>query len=75
MIETPSYLVVIDERPGSRSLQIRDKSGKTAIEMDGLRHSLSLTALSSIDISCDGIVRINGLVVQINDVPAGSGQL
>lgn len=74
-IETESYVVLIDERPESRSLTLRDKASGNQIQMNGVTQSLSIDATTQINITSKGFVYINGLEVIIQGIPAGFGRV
>lgn len=77
VIAMGGYDIVVDNREGQKALRIIDREapGKNFIEFDGIARSLSIKATTSIAIESTGQIDINGLVVAINGVPAGSGQL
>lgn len=74
-IETAEYVISIDERPESKSLTLHDKAGGGSIQLNGVSRSISLRAVSQIDIEAEGFVNIRGLNVFVNGVQAGLGKL
>lgn len=74
-IETETYVIVIDDRPTSRSLTFMDKVTGNVIQMNGLLGSISIEATTQVEIKSKGFVRIDGLGVFINGVAAGFGKV
>ncbi len=71
-----AYDIVIDTRKESKGFKIVDKSdGENAIEFDGVSKALQISALTAIKIISTGQIDIQGLVVTINGIPAGTGAL
>lgn len=76
VIALKDYDVIVDTRPASKSFKIVDKSSsRDVIEFNGITRALTLKATSGITIEATGEVRINGLQVIINGIPAGLGRL
>lgn len=70
------YDLVVDNRAGSKKLKIVDRGGSdNVLEFDGQTRSLTISATTSIKLESTGQIDIQGLVVTINGIPAGSGQL
>lgn len=70
------YDVVVDTRPTTKKLSIVDKaSGTNLLEFNGVTRALKISATTGIEIVSTGEVKINGLLVTINGIPAGLGQL
>lgn len=74
-IETENYVIVIDDRPESRSLTLMDKVSKNVIQMDGLKRSITIEATTQVNIRSKGFVYIDGLEVFVKGIPAGFGQV
>jgi hypothetical protein len=73
--ETDEFAITIDDRPASKNLVLKDKSSGNEIKIDGITRSISLDATTEVSINATGIVRIDGLLVLINGVPAGFGRI
>jgi len=74
-IETESYVVLIDDRPESRSLTLHDKLSGNSVQMNGVTRSITVQATSTLNLKADGFVYIEGLQVFVNGVAAGFGAL
>lgn len=71
-----AYEIVVDTRPATKKLTIRDKKAEdNVIEFDGLTRRMKISSTVGIAIESTGQIEINGLVVMINGIVAGSGQL
>jgi hypothetical protein len=74
-IETESYVILIDDRPESKSLTLMDKSTGDCIQLNGVQRALTIKATAAIRIEAEGFVYINGLEVFINGKQSGLGKL
>jgi len=70
------YDLVIDSRSASKGFKIVDKAADdNIIEFDGVTRAMKISATTGIQITTTGQVEIDGVLVSINGVPAGLGQL
>lgn len=70
------YDLVIDTRDGRKKFRIVDSDASdNVIEFDGVTRTLQLSSTVGIQIKSTGTIDIQGLVVTINGIPAGSGRL
>ncbi len=74
-IETPGFVISIDDRPETRSLTLFDKTNESAIQINAVDASISMKATSQITLECDGFIVLRGLEVIVNDIPSGMGRL
>ena len=65
-IETDDFVVYVDEREGKRGAVLRHKKTGDLVEYDGQEYGIQVKSTTAILISCDGMVSIEGNVVQIN---------
>ena len=71
-----AYDIVVDTRAGSKKLRIVDKAaGDNLLEFDGVTRGLTISATTAISIQSTGQIDIQGLIVTINRIVAGTGQL
>lgn len=71
-----AYEIVVDTRAATKKLAIRDKRAQdNVLEFDGLTRRMKISSTVGIAIESTGQIEINGLVVTINGIVAGSGQL
>lgn len=71
-----AYDIVIDTRGDTKKLSIVDKAAAdNHLTFDGTTRTLSISATTAITIESTGQIDINALVVAINGIVAGSGQL
>jgi hypothetical protein len=76
VIALKEYDVVVDNRTATKGFKIVDKSDdENILEFDGVTKTLTISSTTSITIESTGQVDINGLIVNINGVPAGLGRL
>jgi uncharacterized protein involved in type VI secretion and phage assembly len=73
--ETEEYELVFDDRATSKAFKIKHKSSETEITINGMTGSMELKAQANLKIEATGTIEIEGLIVTINGVVAGSGQL
>jgi uncharacterized protein involved in type VI secretion and phage assembly len=70
------YDLVIDTRAGVKKLRIVDKAdAENLLEFDGVTKVLTISSTTAIKIQSTGQIDIQGLVVTINGIVAGLGQL
>jgi uncharacterized protein involved in type VI secretion and phage assembly len=74
VFETDKFEMVYDDND-SGEFRVKHKTTGAEIAINGQTGSLTINALGNISIDATGQVDINGLVVNINGVPAGSGRL
>jgi len=74
VFETAKFEMVYDDNDAGE-FRIEHKTSGAAFKIDGATGSLTITALGNVTIEATGQVEINGLVVSINGVPAGTGRL
>lgn len=74
-IETENWVVVFDDRPGSKSLTLMDKGSGNVIQMNGMDRSITIQSTTQLNIQCQGIIDIRGLEVFIQGIPAGFGKV
>ncbi len=72
--ETDKFEMVYNDNAAG-SCRVKHKTTGSEFSIDGATGSVSLTALGNIEINATAQVFINGLVVSINGVPAGTGRL
>jgi hypothetical protein len=72
-LETERYLLVIDDRPTTRGLYLKDKVSEDVIEIDGVKQGIRLKGSYAVSIEADGIVNINGAQVLIKGRPVLPG--
>ncbi len=72
--ETAKFEMVYDDNDAG-SCRVKHKTTGSEFSIDGATGSVSLNALGNIEINATAQVFINGLVVSINGVPAGTGRL
>ena len=71
-----TYDVVVDSRSGSKKFRIVDKAADdNVIEFDGATRTLLISSTAAIRIESSGTIDIEALVVTINGIAAGNGQL
>ena len=71
-----AYDVVVDTRAGSKKFKIVDKAAAdNVLEFDGATRTLTISATTGIKIESSGQIDIEALIVTINGIIAGSGQL
>lgn len=76
-LETDYFTLTWDERTDPEApydpvrskqfMQLRHKESGDTIEIDGIRRGILMKATSAVVIECAGIIRLDGLQVQIND--------
>jgi uncharacterized protein involved in type VI secretion and phage assembly len=64
--ETGRFLLLFDDRDGKEALVVKDKKSGDQIELDGKSMGITVKATSALMLKADGIVSIEGAVVQIN---------
>lgn len=70
------YDIVVDTRVTSKGFKIVDKAaGDNLIEFNGVTRSMKISSTTSLEISSTGQISIDGLIVTINGITAGLGQL
>lgn len=71
------YDVIVDTREESKGFKIRDRSAPddNIIEFDGVQRAVQIKAMTALKLEAVGQVEINGLVVTVNGVAAGTGAL
>jgi Type VI secretion system/phage-baseplate injector OB domain len=74
-IETEHYVVLIDDRPESKSVTFLDKASGDCIQLNGVQRAITIKATSLVTIEAQGFIHINGLEVFINGIQAGLGKL
>jgi len=65
-LETARFLLVFDDRQGKEALVIRDKVSGDQVELDGAGMGITIQATSALLLRADGLVSIEGALVQIN---------
>jgi uncharacterized protein involved in type VI secretion and phage assembly len=71
--ETGRFLLVFDDRAGAEALVVRDKLSGDQIEFDGAGMGITVQATSALILKADGLVSIEGALVQINGRPVLAG--
>jgi uncharacterized protein involved in type VI secretion and phage assembly len=74
VLETAKFEMVYDDN-GTGEFRVKHKATGAQFAINGATGSLSIEALGNVTIEATGQVDINGLVVNINGVPAGTGRL
>jgi hypothetical protein len=70
------YDIVVDTRTATKGFKIVDKAANdNIIEFNGVTRSMKISSTTSIEISSTGQISIDGLIVTINGITAGLGQL
>jgi uncharacterized protein involved in type VI secretion and phage assembly len=64
-LETEHYLVTIDDRPGTKSLCLQDKTSGDVIEIDGVKQGIRIKGSYAVSIQAEGIVDIDAPIVTI----------
>ncbi len=64
--ETGRFLLLFDDREGKEALLVKDKKSGDQIELDGKGMGITVKATSALVLKADGLVNIEGTVVQIN---------
>jgi len=65
-LETRRFLLVFDDRAGKEALVIQDKVSGDQVELDGAGMAVTIKATSALILKADGLVSIEGALVQIN---------
>ena len=63
--ETNRFLLVFDDREGKEAFVVKDKKSGDQIELDGAGMGITIKATSALLIKADGLVNIEGALVQI----------
>ena len=71
--ETGRFLLVFDDRAGQEALLIKDKLSGDQIEFDGANLGITVKATAALMLKADGLVSIEGAVVQIQGRPVLGG--
>ena len=75
-VSTKEYNIVIDGRTGQKKFTIVDKAADdNVLEFNGQTRKLTIKATAGITIESVGEINIQGLLVRVNGVVAGSGLL
>lgn len=71
-----AYDMIIDTRPASKKFRIVDRSdGENLLEFDGVTRVLTISATTAIRINATGTIDIQALVVTIQGIVAGTGNV
>ena len=73
--ETGSWVMIFDDRPGKERFLIENKKSGDHLLLDGANHRAELRVTSLLRVVVDGILRMEGASVTVNDRPVlGSGK-
>ena len=64
--ETERFLLLFDDREGKEAFVVKDKRSGDQVELDGKGMGITVKATSALVLKADGLVNIEGAVVQIN---------
>jgi uncharacterized protein involved in type VI secretion and phage assembly len=70
---TPSFRIVIDERPGRRHLAVIDRATGDGLEIDAQTHAVTLRGTSALRIESTGPLSIEALALTLNGRPVRPG--
>lgn len=72
-----AYDVIVDTRAATKRFVIQDREAPddNRIAFDGVNRTLEIKGFTAILLEAVGQIDLNGVVVAVNGVPAGSGQL
>lgn len=73
--ETAEYQLYFDDGEDSKVFSVTHKATETSVTINGNTGSIDLNAQANISITANGQITIDGLVVAINGIPAGSGRI
>jgi uncharacterized protein involved in type VI secretion and phage assembly len=65
VIATPTFRIVLDERPGQRALRLINKKTGDQLTLDAETNSLALEGTTAVTISATGLVSIEGMNILI----------
>ena len=65
--EGARFRVLIDEREGKETYQIKDKKSEDVIEFDGVNFGMHVKCTSTLFIECDGTFRVDAAIIQFGD--------
>ncbi len=64
--ETERFLLVFDDREDKEAFLVKDKKSGDQIELDGQGMGITIKATSALILKADGMVNIEGAVIQLN---------
>jgi len=73
VIATPTFRIVLDERPGQRALKLINKRTGDQVVLDAEANTISLEGTTAITIKATGLVSIEGMTIALNGRPVGPG--
>jgi uncharacterized protein involved in type VI secretion and phage assembly len=73
VLATPTFRIVLDERPGHRALRLLNRKTGDQVVLDAEANTLTLEGTTAVTIRATGLVSIEGMTVAINGRPVGPG--
>ena len=71
--ETGRFLMTFDDRSGQESFSVQDKLTGDQIEFDGVQMGITIKATAALILKADGLVSIEGAMVQLQGRPVLPG--
>jgi uncharacterized protein involved in type VI secretion and phage assembly len=67
VVQSDRWEIVLDDRPGKESLRIKDlQHDEDVIEIDGVRHGITISGSAAVVIKSVGVVSIDALQILLN---------
>jgi hypothetical protein len=73
VLATPTFRVVLDERPGQRAMRLINKRSGDQIVLNAETNTISVEATTGLTLKATGVVSIEAMTITLNGRPVGGG--
>jgi hypothetical protein len=69
VMSTPTFAIVLDERPGSEALRLVNRRTGDKVELDAVRNSVTVQATTELKLQAVGAITLQALAITLNGRP------
>jgi hypothetical protein len=69
VMSTPTFAIVLDERPGSEALRLVNRRTGDKVEIDAVRNSVTVRATTELSLQAVGAITLQALAITLNGRP------